>query len=362
MSGRRWARWVGVPVALVAVGLVLSRFQPGAEAGGRVTPRPAGVCADAAPAIRGGQPARGSWWRIVDRLDANGSLVGRTLFAGRDGATNLTLELASESSASGPVAGLVTVTSDDGQFSDVRLVSAVEGCSWLLHRTQDVVRSAILDRSHGSVIAHLVTRETRADKGIWRVTGMDPDASTALLVAPLDLPNLGPIWATELRLDKAGRRLAVQSCAEASCVTRIVALDKPADVSKLGGADQGSLIGLTGDRIITWAHCQGLPCSIQSWDSGTSKPQALIDLAAGATITGDDRYLLAVLDATGRATRLDLAGKSGQRVQGVAAGDLPVELGVNSYAGFEVGADEVALAALGADPHAFNPSKAALAP
>jgi hypothetical protein len=87
-----------------------------------------------------------------------------------------------------------------------------------------------------------------------------------------------------------------------------------------------------------------------------------MDLAAGATITGDERYLLAVLDDTGRATRLGLAGKSGQRILGIAAGDLPVELGVQAYAGFEVGEDEVALSALGADPHAFNPSKAALAP
>jgi len=364
MSGRRWARWVGPPIALVAVALLLSRLQPGAEAGGRVTPRPAGVCADSTPAIRGGQPARGAWWRIVDRLDANGSLVGRTLFAGRDGATNVTLELAAESSASGPVDGLVTVTSDDGRFSDVRLVSAVEGCSWLLHRTLDVVRSAILDRSDGSVIAHLVTRETREDKGTWRVTGMDPDASLALVLAPLaPQPSLGPIWATELRLDKTGKHLAVQSCAEAGCLTRIVSLTGPAaEVAKVGGLEQGSLVGFTGDRVITWAHCQGLPCSLQSWRVGVAKPETLMDLAAGATITGDDRYLLAILDDTGRATRLDLAGKSGQRILGVAAGDLPVELGGQAYAGFEVGDDEVALSALGADAHAFNPSKAALAP
>jgi hypothetical protein len=364
MSGQRWKLWLGPPVALVAIALILGRFQPGAEAGGRVTPRPVGVCAKAAPNVRGAQAVRGTWWRLVDRMDGNGGLVGRTLFAGRDGATNLTMELATESSASGPVGGLVTVTTDDGQFSDVRLVSATEGCSWLLHRTQDVVRSAILDTTSGTVLAHLVSRETRADRGTWRIAGMDPDASLALALAPLPIqPELGQIWATELLLDGAGRHLAVQSCAEAGCVTRVVTLDgSGVGIAFLGGLQQGSMIGFTGDRVLTWAHCEGLPCEVQAWQVGVAKPETLVDLAAGAAVTGDGRYLLAILDLTGRATRVDLAGRSGQRIQGVAAGDLPLEAGVNAYAGYEAGTDEVALAATGADAYAFNPSRAAAAP
>lgn len=364
MSGHRWKLWLGPPVALVAIALLLGRFQPGAEAGGRVTPRPAGVCAKATPDVRAVPAARGTWWRLVDRLDGNGILVGRTLFAGRDSAATLTMELATESSASGPVGGLLTVTNDDGQFSEVRLVSGTEGCSWLLHRTQDVVRSAILDTTSGTVLAHMVSRETRSDKGVWRIAGMDPDATLALVVAPLPIqPEIGQIWATELLLDATGRHLAVQSCAEAGCVTRVVTLDgSGAGTAVLGGLSQGSMIGFTGDRVLTWAHCQGLPCQVQAWRVGIANPETLIDLAAGAAVTGDGRYLLAVLDVTGRATRVDLAGKSGQRIQGVTAGELPLEAGVTAYAGYEAGADEVALAAPGADAHGFNPSKAALAP
>lgn len=364
MSERRWKLWIGPPIAIVAVALILGRLQPGAEAGGRVTPRPVGVCAKAAPVMRGAAAARGTWWRMVDRLDAGGALVGRTFFAGSGGATNLTLELGAESSASGPVGGMVTVTSDDGQSSDVRLVSALEGCSWLLHQTQDVVRSAILDPSSGSVLAHLVTRETRADMGTWRISGMDPDAALALVLQPLlQQPDLGPIWATELRLDPSGRHLAVQSCAEGGCLTRIIALDgSDVGVGKVGGLEQGSLIGFTGDRVITWAHCQGLPCEVQGWRTGAAKPDTLIDLAAGAGLTPDNHYLLVVLDGTGRATRVDLSGNAAQRIQGVHAGDLPLTTGVDAYAGYEVGADEVALGTPGADPQAFNPSKAAAAP
>lgn len=364
MSGRRWSFWLGPPLALAAAAVVLGAFQPGAEAGGRVTPRPAGVCADAAPARRGTAAVRGTWWRIVDRLDVNGTLVGRTLFAGRGGATNLTLELGAESSASGPVGGIVVVTSDDGRFSHVWLVSAAEGCSWLVHRSLDVVRSAILDPSNGSVLAHVVARETRVDKGTWRITGLDPDASIELVLGPLPPQrNVGPIWATELRLDPSGRRLAVQSCAEVSCVTRIVQLDgSGVAAAQVGGLEQGSIIGIAGNRLIAWAHCQGYPCAVQAWRIGVAKPETLIDLAAGAALTGDGRHLLAVLDMTGRATRLDLNGKAGQRIRGIAAGDLPLVGGIGAYAGFEVGPAEVAIAAPGADAHAFNPSQAAPAP
>ncbi|MEO5705021.1 MAG: hypothetical protein ABIZ52_07545 [Candidatus Limnocylindrales bacterium] len=366
MSRHRWSIWLGPPVALVAIALVVGQFQPGAEAGGRVTPRPAGVCANTAPELRGLHAAKGTWWRLVDRLDANGALVGRTLFAGKGGAANLTLELGAESSASGPVGGMVVVATDDGTFSEVRLVAAAEGCSWLIHRSQDVVRSAILDSPGGVLLAHLVTRETREDEGIWRIGGMDPDATLERVLGPLPAqPAFGPVWATELRLNTTGTELAVQSCGEGACVVRVVSLKADnigGAAAIVGGSDQGAIIGFSGERLITWAHCQGLPCALQAWTAGASKPTTLVDLAAGAALTGDGHYLVVVLDETGRAARVDLGNGAAQRVRGVAAGDLPLSAGIGAYAGFEVGADEVAINALGADPHAFSPAEAALAP
>lgn len=364
MSRRRWSRWLGPPLALVAVALVLGRFQPGAEAGGRVTPRPAGVCAKAAPSLRGLHGVRGAWWRLVDRIDASGTLVGRTLVAGQGGSSNLTLELGSESSATGPVGGLVVVSTDDGVFSDVRIVSAVEGCSWLIHRTQDVVRSAILNPSDGALIAHVVSRETRDDAGTWRISGMDPDVRLDRLLAPLPAqPGIGLVWSTNLHLDRNGKHLAVQSCAEAACLTRIVSLADPgAEPVQIDSADQGEVVGFTGDRLITWAHCQGLPCAVRAWTAGSAKPETLADLAAGASLTGDQRYLVVVLDDTGRAARIDLAGRTSQRIKGIAAGDLPIPVGTGAYLGFEVAPDEVAIAAVGSDARPFSPSRAALVP
>ena len=46
----------------------------------------------------------------------------------------------------------------------------------------------------------------------------------------------------------------------------------------------------------------------------------------------------------------------------MVVGDLPLGSGVGAYAGLEVGPDEIALAAPGADAHAFNPAGAAPAP
>src|SRR6266542_3293015 len=150
MSRRHWSLWLGPPLVVLTVGLVLSRFQPAAEAGGRSTAPPAGACAgspvstDAAGRVRQ-DVGVGSWWRIADRLDESGSMAGRQLAVGRGGATGLTLDLAVESAASGPLGGGVVVASDDVRQSTIRFVSDAASCSWLVHQSADVVRAAILD-------------------------------------------------------------------------------------------------------------------------------------------------------------------------------------------------------------------------
>jgi hypothetical protein len=365
MSGRRWKLWLGPPIAVMAIALALSRWQAGAEAGGRVTPRPAGVCAGATPVAAGAEASNGTWWKLSDRLDGAGTLVGRTLFAGSGKTTKLALELDAESMASGPVGGLVVVSSDDGRFSEIRIVAAAEGCSWLIHRGEAVVRSALLDRATGSILAHLLQRETRADLGTWRISGMDPDAAPGLVLGPLQgQADLGPIWATELRLDATGRTLAVQSCSDLGCVTRVVALAGTGKAPVLmAGADQGSIVGFAGRRLVTWALCAGLPCALQAWDPGTGGHDTLVVRAEGAGLTADGRYLLAVVDtSTGRALRVDLAGSVAKRVGGILAGDVPLRSGVGASAGIEVRSDELALGSLTTDAHPFNPGRAAVIP
>src|SRR6185503_5118058 len=138
MSKRRWSLWLGPPIVLVAVALVAGRFQPGAEAGGRRTNPPAGACAASpVPTDGGGRPAPdagvGSWWRLEDEIDASGVMTGRELAVGREGAGLAQLDLPIESAASGPVAGVVIVSVDDGRTSEVRLVEAASGCAWVAY-------------------------------------------------------------------------------------------------------------------------------------------------------------------------------------------------------------------------------------
>ena len=368
MSGKRWARWLSVPLAFLAVGLLLSRFQPGAEAGGRTSPPKSGACAGAAPLGRGIDAAglaagRGTWWRLKDVLDAEGTLVGRTLFAGRAAKTTLTIELSTESMARGPVGGLLVVTNDDGRSSELRLVSIADGCSWLVHRDVNVLRSAILDPASGVAYAHLVQRETRVDLGTFRLAGGDADAALERIVEPLaPQADLGPIWATELRLDEDGTALAVQSCSDQGCLTRVLALEafgRPITIVR--GAGQGSIIGFAGDRVVTWAFCAGMPCAVQAWTAGAGKPATLAERAVGAGVTRDGRYLMLVTDAAGHAVRVDLASNSAVALKGVGPGELPLGMDVTATAGLDVANDEVGLASGGGDAHAFTPG-AAIAP
>jgi hypothetical protein len=367
MSRGRWALWLGPPIAVLAIGLVLSRFQPGAEAGGRSTAPPTGDCAvspvatDAAGTVQT-DVGSGAWWRLAEKLDEAGSMAGRELAVGRGGATGLALDLAVESTASGPVGGVVVVASDDGRRSTVRLVSAVAGCSWLVHQSQDVVRGAILDPSDGTVLGHLVERATRADLGTWRFGAPGALTKPVLVAPPLDAGDK-TIWVTDLRLDQVGGSLAVQSCGEASCLTRIFDLQVPgAAIATLEG-EQGALIGLAGGRLVTWSACPNLPCSILTWDIATGARRQVIDAAQAAAVTADGRWLVATLDASaGRTLRYELGTGAHWLVRGVAAGELVLRAGAGATSGLQLKADEVGTTLPGAIPHPFRPAAAEVIP
>jgi hypothetical protein len=368
MSRRRWSLWLGPPVVVLAVGLILGRFQPGAEAGGRRTAPPAGACAaspvttDAAGKMKK-DTAAGSWWRIADKLDGSGSMVGRQLAIGRGGASALTLDLAVESAASGPVAGVVVVASDDGRHSTIRLVSAEARCSWLVQQSADVVRGAILDPNDGSVLAHLVERATRVDLGTWRFGAPGALTKPALIAPPLPPGPIGTIWATELRLDEAGTAFAVQSCGEQSCLTRIFDLRASGALLRKLEGEHGSLIGFTGSRLVTWSACSSLPCAVEAWDIATGGHKELVDAAQAAALSPDGRWLVATLDAqAGRTLRYDIATGARWLVRGVAAGELVLGAGTAATSGLQLKADEVGITSTGSIPHAFRPAAAEVIP
>jgi hypothetical protein len=375
-DGRRWARWLGPPIVLGAVALAMSQFHAGAEAGGRTTPPPAGACA-ASPIVMdaAGRPQRdvgpGSWWTLAERLDGHGVMAGRRLTVGRGGAATFALDVPVETVASGPVGGVVVVATDDDQRSTIRLVSGEGKCSWTVGENPDVVRGAVLDPLDGSVLAHLVSRATRADLGTWRFASSGP-ASVAdpVLVAPaLDAGQLdGPAWVTDLRLDSTGRLLAVQSCTDTGCLTRIVDLQAAAmQPVMLRGARtseaQGPMLGFANGKLLTWAACPGYPCAIQAWDVATGTSSVVLDRADGAAITRDGRFLVASTNsATGRALRLDLIGGARALIRGLRAGELLLSPGVTAASGVQLAPDEVGVGAPGGAPRSFRPAAAEVIP
>jgi hypothetical protein len=369
MASRRWSLLVGLPVAVVAIGVALSSFRPGAEAGGRATLPPAGECAGSPiPRAPGGRPdtsaGTGSWWRMADRLDGGGALAGRQLTVGRNGGATQVIDLGIESAASGPVAGVVVAASDDGRQSRLRLVSAPDGCFVPFATSEEVVRGAILDPSDGSVLAHLVDRETRADLGTWRFTGDELD-EPALVAPALPAGPVGLVWGTDLRLDPAGRQLAIQSCGEATCLVRVFDLRQPkrAPIVLQDDAGQGSLIGWSGSRLVTWASCPLLPCGVLRWDPASGAHETLHERADGAAVTADGRYLVVSTNARqGRTLRIELANDARFLVRGLAEGEVPFGAGVGASGGIQLAPDEIAVGAPGANPRSFRPSAAEVVP
>jgi hypothetical protein len=245
----------------------------------------------------------------------------------------------------------------------IQLVSAVAGCAWLVHETSDVVRGAILDPADGSALAHLVERATRADLGTWRFGAPGALTEPVMVAPPLGAGQGGVIWATDLQLDQAGRRLAVQSCGEAACLTRIFDLKVTGTLVRILEGDQGTLIGLSGGRLVTWSACRNLPCSILSWDVATGGHQALLDAAQTGALTADGRWLMATVDAqAGRTLRYELATGGRRLVRGVGSGEVVLGGGFAATSGLQLNADEIGIALPGAIPHSFRPAAAEVIP
>jgi hypothetical protein len=368
MSKRRWPVFAGPPLILIAAMVFVARPEPVAEAARPIAIKAITTCASADAVLGGPETRPGSWWKSVERLDAAGMLLGRRLSIGADSGTTGGVDLPAESSASGPVGGLIVVTADDGSRSTVRVLSAAAGCGIVIHETDAVVRTAILDRHDRSVIAHLVDRATRADLGTWRLAIAPAGTTEARLVAPplgALAPTVGTVWGTGLLLDTQGTHLAVQSCADLGCLTRIFDFGHSAEAPLVvQGVAEGPMLGFAGRTLVTWAACPGYPCAILAWDPATSRSRNLLSAASAAAMTADGRRLVAIdADATGSHTVvLDPSSGHLSRLRGLAAGLRPLATGANATVGLEVGANEVAIGTPGAatsDAQALNPDTAA---
>jgi hypothetical protein len=264
------------------------------------------------------------WYRLDPFLDRDGALAGQRLAVGLDGErTSRTLDLPREAFAAGPFGAVVLVGSDDGTASRLQAVDVARGCAWPIASERDVIRRATVDRAGTFIYEMRVDRVTRADLGIWRRSVDGTGAVRVLDPMPPD-PRYGRTFSTEFTWDVAGDRLAVQSCGELACPVRVIA-PRGGPIATLAEPDLGTLIGLDGDRAVTYEACRGLPCPIVSTDLRTGDRRQLTPEAG-----------LAVVIRTAEGARLvhETGGGAQRTIRSVAAdgngsrdlGLLPVDL------------------------------------
>lgn len=309
----RWLRWIGTGViALGAVGSIASTavgagqrpWAPRAcddEAGSRV------VAARSAAPVEPSDSRLEAWYRLDPRLDRSGGLEGQRLGLGIGGnrRSSRTMDLPPESFAAGPFGRIVLVGTDDGTTSRLEAFDVTAECSWSLAEESAVIRRATIDPTRAMIYEMHVDRATREDLGIWS-RPLDGTQPAVRILEPIGLDDrFGRTYTTEFAWDVSGRRLAIQSCGEHACRTRVI--------DPYGGAtrtvaepDLGTLLGLEGDLLVSYAACPGLPCPIVAVDLESGVRQVLADAGAVAVViaTPDGpRLVHEVIDESGISLR-----------------------------------------------------------
>jgi hypothetical protein len=318
MVESRWVRWIGPGVlALGAAGLITSATLGGADR--PWAPRAcAGPPGDRTVAARGDVVVmealpREAWFRLDPQLGADGALRGQRLRLGLGGdRIARSVDLPAESFAAGPFGRIVLVGSDDGATSRLEALDVANGCAWAIAEEGAVIRRATVDAAGTRIYETRVDRSSRADLGIW-VRPMDGQRPARRVLAPLPSDDrFGRTFSTEFTWDLAGGRLAIQACGEIACRTRVTDPAGGPGVS-LGTADLGPIIGLAGDRIVSYLACRGLPCPIVATDLSTSRRHVLTPDGGAAALVTSPHGAQVVHEATtpnGRRLRsIDLADR-----------------------------------------------------
>jgi hypothetical protein len=299
-----------------------------------------------------------AWYRLDQVLDDRGSLAAQRLTLGLVGGPTQHVDLPAESSASGPVRGVVLVSEDDGDQSRLRLLDVGRGCGTELGREQSVIRGALLAPDGSSTWEHRVNRTTRADEGVWRRPLSGGAARRVLAGLPPD-GRFGPTYVTELSWLTDGR-LGVASCGERACRVRVLDLATGQSAAFDG---TGPLLGIHGYLGVALGACTGLPCPIVGVDLRTGRHTSLVDAAGSAAMAYG---VLVFEEADGSLATLDLSNRH-RSVVAASRSLLPVRRTSSATGGAETAAGTVLLApggrlgrpadgrSLDADTHAVDP-------
>lgn len=285
-----WLRRAGPGVvAVVAIGLLTSTtlgardrpWDPPGCAGqaslGDIPDR----AARSAPIAR---PGDAPWFRLDPVLDASGTLTGQRLVIGRaDGGGERSLDLAPESFAAGPFGAIVLAGTDDGSGSRLVALDVLAGCATTLDTATDVIRRATISPDGLAVMEFRVDRRSRADLGVWRKP-LDPDAPASRAIAPLAADaRFGRTWSTEFLWTVDATALAIQSCGETACRTRLFDPETGAQ-HLVDEPDLGPAVGLADRRLVAYLACRGLPCPIVAVDLSTGRRRTLAPDAGPAVV------------------------------------------------------------------------------
>jgi hypothetical protein len=290
MVESRWLRWIGPGlIALGGVGSIVSTTSGGV----RLPPWESATCPDEPAAGRAGID-QDVWFELEPLLDGDGALRAQRLtLAEMDGTVVRALDLPAESFAAGPFGRIVLVGADDGAQSRVGLLDVGRDCWSPLDETESIVRRATLDKARSGIIEMRVDRTSREDLGIW-FRPLDGRRAARRILGPIEADaRFGRTWSTEFAWDAAGERLAIQSCGETACRTRVLALDTGGTLM-IDQPDLGLLLGVDDRRVITYGACRGLPCPIMSTDVISGDRMILAAEAGVAALvgTGDDQRLV----------------------------------------------------------------------
>jgi hypothetical protein len=288
--GSRWLRWAGPGlIVLVYVGMVAS------AAGAGQRPWSPRACSDgtgnAAAAARSSEPVglgdmrQVPWYRLDARLDRSGALVGQRLGLGIDGGrSSRFIDLPPESFAAGPFGRMILVGADDGATSRIEAVDPAAECSWTLAHETDVIRRATIDPAGVLVYEMRVDRTSRTDLGIW-AQPLDGSRGAIRVLEPIGFDDrFGPTFSTEFAWDLANESLAIQSCGELACRTRILGQDGNS-LHAVDEPDLGTMVGIADNVLVSYGACPGLPCQIVATDITSGVRSVIADAAAGAALT-----------------------------------------------------------------------------
>jgi hypothetical protein len=177
---------------------------------------------------------------------------------------------------------VVLVGRDDGVESRLLALDVLDGCATVLATSTDVIRRATVSPDGTQLVEFRVDRRTRADLGTWR-RPVDGSRHAVRILPPIDPdPRFGRTWSTTFAWDEAGA-LAVESCGEVACRTRVVGATGPSDLA-LADPDIGATLGLADGRLVSYLACRGLPCPIIATDMASGRRRALVDDAGAAVM------------------------------------------------------------------------------